>query len=275
MVTGHGTRNPLRMQLTDKDQIRQILLRDPRWCVYALGDLTPRMFAKCQWFASAFAKATDGTLPDLTLVLHDYGTSILFAMGTGSIRDALEHVRWPVHLQVRQDALEEVARYASVSDVKTMWRMAIDGSDVKSRAAEGTASSDLRRLTAGDLPALKTLYADGESAGESPDFFYDSMVSDGVFYGLFEGGELVAAAGTHLVSRDEGAAAIGNVYTRKEKRGRGYSKVATSAVLQALKDLPTIGLNVRADNISAIRVYQSLGFIRHCEFVEAIATRSA
>lgn len=250
--------------LADKDQIRALLLRDPRWCVYALGDLTPRMFAKCQWFT-----------PDLTLVLHDYGTSILFAMGTGSIREALEHVTGPVHLQVRQDALDEVARYASVSNVKTMLRMAVDSAAISTRASDGAGQADLKRLTADDLVKLKQLYADGESTGESPDFFYDSMVTDGVFYGVFEGDDLVAAAGTHLVSRDEGAAAIGNVYTRKDKRGRGHSKVATSAVLQALKDLPTIGLNVRAGNIPAIRVYQSLGFIRHCEFVEGVANRSA
>ena len=81
------------MRLTDKDQIRSILQRDRRWCVYALGDLTPRMFEKAQWFT-----------PDLTMVLHDYGTSILFAHGTGSIREALDRVSWPVHLQVQQDA---------------------------------------------------------------------------------------------------------------------------------------------------------------------------
>ena len=99
--------------LTDKDQIRAILRRNPRWCVYALGDLTPRMFEKCQWFT-----------PDLTMVLHDYGTSILFAHGAGSIREALDHVAWPVHLQVQPDALDEVARYATVTEEKRMIRMA-------------------------------------------------------------------------------------------------------------------------------------------------------
>ena len=232
------------------------------------------MFEKCQWFE-----------PDLALVLHDYGTSILFAMGTGSIREALDHVTWPVHLQVRQEALAEVACHAHVSNEKHMLRMALDRAEIRARAAhlrqgyggqsEGTDNTGIKRLAAVDLPRLKHLYADGEQAGESPDFFYGSMVSDGVFYGVFEGNDLVAAAGTHLVARDEGAAAIGNVYTRRDRRGRGYSRAATSAVLQELKDLPTIGLNVRADNTSAIRVYQSLGFVRHCEFVEAVANRIA
>ena len=98
--------------LTDKTAIRTILRRDPVWGVYALGDLAPPMFPKTQWFG-----------PDLALVLHDFGTSILFAIGTGAIREALDHVRWPVHLQVQQDALDEVARYAIIENQCQMWRM--------------------------------------------------------------------------------------------------------------------------------------------------------
>lgn len=241
--------------LTDKDQIRAILQRDPRWCVYALGDLSSRMFPKCRWFT-----------PDLTLVLHDYGTSILFAMGTGSIREALEHVTWPVHLQVRQDALDEVARHAPVSNEKQMIRMALE------RRTGREGDERVRRLATSDVDALNRLYADGESSGESPDFFYPSMVSDGVFCGVYEAGALVAAAGTHLVSPDESAAAIGNVYVRRDRRGRGLGRAVTAAVVHELAGVETIGLNVRADNDAAIRIYESLGFVRHCEFREALAT---
>lgn len=245
------------MRLTSKSQIRQILRSDPRWCVYALGDLTPRMFAKCQWFT-----------PDLTLVLHDYGTSILFAHGTGSIREALDHVTWPVHLQVTGDALTEVKRHAIVTNEKQMVRMALTGAEM-SWAAEST--DDIKRLTVADVKSLRRLYTDGESTGESPNFFYDSMVDDGVFFGIYEGTEMIAAAGTHLVSRDEGAAAIGNVYVRRDRRGRGLSRIVTAAVLTKLRDIETIGLNVRADNVAAMRVYESLGFVKHCGFHEAIA----
>ena len=241
------------MRLTDKDQIRSILQGDRRWCVYALGDLTPRMFEKTQWFT-----------PDLTMVLHDYGTSILFAHGTGSIREALDRVSWPVHLQVQQDALDAVARHAELTQVKHMWRMAWDGGETE--IAEG-----VQRLGPTDVPALKRLYADGEAAGESPDFFYDSMVPSGVFFGIYDGADLIAAAGTHLFAPDEHAAAIGNVYTRRDRRGRGFGRTATKAVLHRLRHLKTVGLNVREDNVAAIRVYQSLGFVKHCDFREALA----
>jgi len=245
--------------LTRKEDIRRILLRDPRWCVYALGDLSPSMFPKCQWFT-----------PDLTLVLHDYGTSILFAMGTGSIREALDHVTWPVHLQVQQDALAEVARHATVTNEKRMIRMAwaAEGTD---HARNKSIDNRVTRFGAGDVPALERLYADGESAGESPDFFYASMVTDGVFYGVRKDGDLIAVAGTHLVSREEGAAAIGNVYVRRDRRGRGLGRAVTAAVIHELAGIETVGLNVRADNDAALRLYESIGFTRHCRFYEALA----
>jgi ribosomal protein S18 acetylase RimI-like enzyme len=199
------------------------------------------------------------------MVLKDYGTSILFAHGTGSIREALDHVTWPVHLQVRPDALEEVARHAIVNDEKQMIRMAWAGGSTR-------LSDRVTRLGAPDVAALERLYADGDATGESPDFFYGSMVTDGVFFGVHKGDDLLAAAGTHLVAREEGAAAIGNVYVRRDRRGRGLGRAVTAAVLHELAGIETVGLNVRADNDAAIRVYQSLGFVRHCEFREALAT---
>ena len=212
------------------------------------------MFAKCRWFT-----------PDLTLVLHDYGTSILFADGVGSIQEALDHVTWPVHLQCQQDALDELARHAIVTNEKHMIRMAWTGGSTR-------VNDRVTRLTARDVPALERLYADGQSSSESPDFFYGSMVTDGVFFGVFKGDDLLAAAGTHLVARDENAAAIGNVYVRRDRRGRGLGRTVTAAVIHELAGIATVGLNVRADNDAAIRVYESLGFVRHCDFREALAT---
>ena len=241
--------------LTDRDHIRTILRRDPAWTVYALGDLSPRMFDKCRWFT-----------PDLTLILRDYGTTMLFATGPRSIREALSEATGAIHLQVKTDALEEIARLATVSAERRMWRMVWRAGSLPSIDPQAT------RLDATDVTPIERLYADGASSGESPDFFYPSMVSDGVFFGVYEGDALVSVAGTHLVAREEGAAAIGNVYTRRDRRGRGLGRTSTAAVLRELNGIETVGLNVRADNDAAIRVYESLGFVRHCQFYEAMAT---
>ena len=243
-------------RLTDKHAIRTRLRLDPAWSVYALGDLAPTMFAKTLWFT-----------PDLTLIVQDYGTAILFAMGPGSVGEALQCVTGPVHLQVQRDALEEVARHSAVSSPRLMWRMIWTGDRLASPGALTT------RLGTSDVHALQTLYADGESSGESPDFFFPSMVADGVFHGIYEGTVLVAVAGTHLLAREEGVAAIGNVYTRHDCRGRGLGRLVMSAVLGELSGVETIGLNVRADNGAALHLYESLGFARHCQFYEALADR--
>ena len=250
--------------LTDKDYIRALLNRDRVWGLYALGDLAPPMFEHTQWFT-----------PDLTLVLRVHGTCILYAMGAGSVREALDHVEWPVHLQVQEDTLAEIARHAVIADTKHMWRMRWTGTPAPAfaQASAGQAPvSAVTRLDASHVDQLLSLYVDGNESGEAPDFFFPAMMSDATFYGVFEDRALVAAAGTHLVSRDEGIAAIGNVYTRRDRRGRGYGAATTAAVLHALQGIETIGLNVRADNDSAIKMYERLGFVRHSPFTEALAT---
>src|SRR5262245_41571396 len=135
-------------RLTDTSEIRSLLRRDPAWSVYALADLAPSMFPKTRWFA-----------PGLTLVVEDYGTAILFAMGPDSVREALECVTGPVHLQVQGDALDEVARHAAVSSPRLMWRMTCAGDRL------APPSGMTSRLDASDVPALQALYADGESSG--------------------------------------------------------------------------------------------------------------
>ena len=253
--------------LTNPHDIRAILRRDPIWSVYALGDLAPPMFEHTRWFT-----------PELTLVLQLHDTTILFAMGTGSIGEALAHATWPVYLQVQQDGLDEVARHAVVHNARLMWRMG--WSNPANHLPRGVGGQEAGhhmghmsavRLNSADVPALLELYADGDATGEAPDFFFPSMVAGGAFFGIYEGDRLSAAAGTHLLSREEGAAAIGNVYTRRDCRGRGLGRIVTTSVLSVVAGIETIGLNVRADNPAAIQLYESLGFVRHCPFFEGLA----
>ena len=88
-------------------------------------------------------------------------------------------------------------------------------------------------------------------------------------------GELAAVAGVHVVSRDEGVAGVGNVFTRSDWRGHGLAQSTTSAVVTALKTagIPTIGLNVEIGNTAAIAAYERLGFRTAFEYQEGTALR--
>ena len=247
--------------LTDRGQIRQLLQRDPVWAAYALGDLGPELWPHTTWH-----RAED----ELALVLRSYSVAILWASGTlgGLGEEIAGEPKYSV--QLRPSALPELERYYRTSHLKRMWRMTLDP-----REFCPATIGQMARLGATDVGALERLYADGAATGESPEFFFGSMVRDGVFFGAREGDELTNVAGTHLVAIEEGVGAIGNVYTRQDRRGRGLAGCATSAVVTELLRLgvTVVALNVYQSNAAAIQAYERLGFRRHCEFVEGIIER--
>jgi [ribosomal protein S18]-alanine N-acetyltransferase len=248
----------------DRASIRGILSADPNWSLYALGDLAPEYFGDCEWHV------TSGGPPALLLLYRAVTPAVLFAAGEPqAIADLAVEIAEPaVYLNARPDAAGALASRYRLLAPKRMLRMALDRSRFHPQTGGG-----LRRLARADAPLLEALYADGRETGESPDFFFPSMIERGVFFGAEEEGELVAAAGTHLAVPEEGVAAVGNVYTRRDRRGRGLAARLTGAVVGELRsmDIPTIALNVNARNAGAIRVYLRLGFAAHCEFIEGPA----
>ena len=82
-------------------------------------------------------------------------------------------------------------------------------------------------------------------------------------------------AGTHVVATTENVAAIGNIYTRRNRRGQGLGTCVTSAVTSRLLEmnLRTVVLNVRQCNDVAVRLYERLGFERYCDYYEVPAFR--
>ena len=126
------------------------------------------------------------------------------------------------------------------------------------------------RLTTSALDSLTGFYACGGVSSFTPEH-----MEHNVFYGVFEDGQLVAAAGTHLVSRTYGVAAVASVYTTPRCRGRGYGTAATSAVVRDLvrQGIRDIVLTVGQENDGAIRIYERLGFRRHCTIVAGPARR--
>jgi ribosomal protein S18 acetylase RimI-like enzyme len=69
-----------------------------------------------------------------------------------------------------------------------------------------------------------------------------------------------------------GAAALGNVATHPSARGRGLGTAACGHLCRLLEadGISTISLNVRADNKTAIGVYEQLGFRTVAEYLEVL-----
>jgi ribosomal protein S18 acetylase RimI-like enzyme len=248
-------------RIQDADAIRRILQRDRVWSVYALGDLDNERFPHSEWYTGPKQEA-------LILFYREYGDPILFAAGQPAPIAELLHeapVAPRAYVQVSEEILPVVEQHYRIASKKHMVRM--------STTMPAQPDPVAVRLTGEHLEALQELYADGLEPNESPDFFFPSMLDTGVFYGAFVDGSLVAAAGTHLVSVSESIAAIGNVYTHRDQRGRGYAQATTSSVTAELQScgIQTIALNVASTNAAALRAYGKLGFTPHSNFYEAIA----
>jgi RimJ/RimL family protein N-acetyltransferase len=125
------------------------------------------------------------------------------------------------------------------------------------------------RLDVADTRHLNRLYELGVTS-----WLPAEAVASGVYYGVRRGTRLVAAAGTHVISRRYGLAAVGNVFTQREMRGQGFAKMVTSAVTaELLETCPQVVLNVRADNPPALAAYRALGYREHVRFEERLVHR--
>jgi GNAT superfamily N-acetyltransferase len=259
--------------LTDIDLVRRILDRDRDWSAYAIGDLAPGYVEHCEW------RATQGPEPSLILAYRGFTPPILFAMGEPpAIRMLVDEIDAPeISLHVRPDVLAALDGAYRVVAPRQMQRMRLDPVRFAPVVPHGSLqeSSQVTPLSEQQLPAIERLYDDGRRHGEGPTFFSASMLRQGTFCGIWEEDRLIAIAGTHLYSRELSICTIGNVYTRRDRRGRGLAALTTGAVVARAIDegVRTIVLNVGVTNVGAQRVYQRLGFTSYGAFIEGEAVR--
>jgi prepilin-type processing-associated H-X9-DG protein len=251
-------------RITDIDRVRATLDRDRTWSAYAIGDLAPEFAAACAWHAPLNDSSA------LILLYEGFHPPIVFATGDPHQLAPLFHEidASVVSLHVRTEVIAAMATRYRAMNLQPMWRMVVDPVSFRSAVTTAVVSLD-----ESDTDAVNALYADGHARGEGPTFFQPWMLRQGTFRGIREGADLVAVAGTHLFSRELGVCAIGNVYTRSDRRRRGLGAAVTSAVVRhaIAQDVATIVLNVSHGNAAARRVYEQLGFGCHCDFVEGEA----
>jgi ribosomal protein S18 acetylase RimI-like enzyme len=240
--------------------IHNILKSDPIWSAYALADLREDLLPLCRW-----SVAENG----LTLIFTGLEPPILLTVGeSGDVAEALAQAELPdeVYLSVREAHLPAVERWYDVAVRQVMVRMAL-GQGVELTPV----IQSLTRLSPTDVPRVEALIAQGGPF--APDGFAPYQVADGFFFGVEDGtGGLVAVGGTHIINRKEGVAALGNVYTRSDSRGKGYARAITTEIVSQLRaaGLPLLVLNVNSENTIARKLYDSMGFVEHCSFVEGI-----
>jgi GNAT superfamily N-acetyltransferase len=247
---------------TDRELLRTFLEQDRLFAAYALCDLDDREFSRTRW-----GVAYSGSAPrSVVLEYAGLAPQPMFAMGEpDGVEAVLRNLIRPrvAYLAMRPELLPAVDSVYHVDPGPEMIRMAVDRQTF--RPSPGLAA----RLVPGEIGDLNRLYELGFTA-----WLPATAITEGVYYGVRVRGRLVAAAGTHVISREARMAVVGNVLTHRDFRGRGFAKITTSAVTaELLRTCDDVVLNVRADNAPALAAYRALGYREHCRFAERLVHR--
>ena len=248
---------------SDRALLRDFLERDRLFAAYAICDLDDREFRRTRW-----AVASNGGEP-VAVGLEYSGISPqpVFLMGEPEgISAILRDVIRPraAFVAVLPDQVAAASSHYRLDPGPQMVRMWTNA-----ERFTRYPSAAVVRLDASDAPDLNRLYGLGFGAWLPP-----RAVAEGVYFGIRLNGRLVAAAGTHVISRVARLAVVGNVLTHADYRGRGYATAVTGAVTGTLLQVcDAVVLNVRADNPPALNAYRRLGYAEHVRFEERLARR--
>jgi ribosomal protein S18 acetylase RimI-like enzyme len=248
----------------EKERLASFLMRDKEVNVLAIGDLDPFFWPSTMWWA--WQEGDD--LLGLALLYGGAGLPVLL------LSSEIEQV----HTQLFIDALTALlpgAVYAHLSPgvdrlFSGLYQIVPHGRHLKMvyrhpEKIKDLDTYDVAPLNREHLPAIERLYA----AAYPGNFFDVRMLDTNLYFGIWAGERLLCAAGIHTYSPQYGVAAIGNVTTLPEMRGRGLATKVCARLLSALQsNVDVIALNVKADNAPAIQVYQRLGFEAVAEYDE-------
>ncbi|MFO0749942.1 MAG: GNAT family N-acetyltransferase [Myxococcota bacterium] len=261
-------------QTKDLERVRSVLAQDPIAAAYMLGDLDPTYAHHCTWWVAseggkdvAVLQVYNGLSAPVVLT---YGAPAgIAAIATSQLED----LPWRAHVHLSPDHLAALQPTFAFERLRPMMRMGVhaDGlrADVRPPGPEYQAVARLGHRDTGDIVALSQFYPDS--------FFEPHQLSSGHYYGIRTAqGQLVSVAGVHIVSHTDRLAAIGNVVTHPEHRGRGLSTACTAHLAGALAHagMNLLVLNVQRENEEARRVYEKLGFREHCTYLEGFLVRA-
>lgn len=254
--------------ITNPEPIARFLNADRVLHAYPLGYLDPKYAEACRWVG----EWQNGELAGLALVYTGLSRAGLFTMGRAdSVRPLLRalgndlprrvvaHIP-PDHRASIESVMQPMGPYRRMKRLGLHRDRFIDSEP---------PSADVDTLTHRDTAAILALYE------YWPDNFFEPYnLESGLYFGIRDGDSLAAIAGTHHVSETFDVAAIGNLVTHPDHRGKGYASACTGALLRAaFERVRHITLDVEEANEAAMRTYQRFGFEPYGEFFEVEMVR--
>lgn len=230
--------------------------------LFEIGDLDDLFWQYTTWYALK----DDQQLKQLVLVYTGTKVPVLLGLTDEPTELMEELLRSIIHLlpkrfyaHLSENVVSILADDYQITSHGVHYKMALTNSS----CLESIDTSRVIGLSVAQLSDLEELYC----ASYPGNWFESRMLETGYYYGIRCGETLVSAAGIHVYSQQYKVAALGNITTHPRFRQQGLGTLCIAKLCQGL--LPTvkhIGLNVKADNTSALRCYEKLGFERVAAF---------
>jgi ribosomal protein S18 acetylase RimI-like enzyme len=251
--------------LHSRQEIEAFLRRDTFLHLYSIGDLDNFFWQYTTWYAlsdphqaiSEIALLYSGaSLPVLLAISEEPGDDM------GELLQSISPLlpkRFYAHLSGDRASIFADDYYIQPHGLH--YKMALIYKD----RVDAIDTSTVDPLTVSDLPELKAFYR-VSYPGNS---FDPRMLETGYYYAIRQDGDILSVAGVHVYSQRYKVAALGNVTTHPNFRGQGLGTAVCAKLCQdLLRTIDHIGLNVKADNASAITSYRKLGFEIIAEYSE-------
>jgi len=243
------------VRLQEKAVINQYLQKNKPLHIYSIGDLDDFFWEYTTWYGWA----DNDEISAIILLYKGLTVPTLLALSEDiePLRELLEEIklilpeRMYIHLSPGLiDIIETNYNVAAYGDHYKMSANCLKESD-------NFDHSLVERIRVSELEELNQLFSESY-----PGNWFDSrMLESGHYFGLRQTDRFVSVAGIHVYSPLFRVAAIGNIATHPDFRGRGFGKLVTTACCRELfKTVDQIGLNVKVDNKAAIKIYRRLGF---------------
>lgn len=258
-------------RITDTALLEEFLRPFPVENAYMLGYLDPAYEPECRWYA----RVDDEGVRTLVLIYEGLSRPAMFVTGRADgVAPLLKSIRNELPQRVLgrspRGLLDAVkTAYQPGRELLEMQRMGLNRSTFQARD-KGGEDPIVEVLSHRDTGAMMKTYAFW------PDHFFEPyQLSSGLYFGIRgdEDGVIASIAGIHNLSERYDVAAIGNLVTHPDYRGRGYARRCTAVLLRHLFErVGLVTLDVQAGNAPAIRTYQHFGFQQAAEYFEGEMT---
>jgi RimJ/RimL family protein N-acetyltransferase len=247
--------------LHDRDTIAAYLCKNVALHLYEIGDLDDFFWQYTTWYAHV----EESEIRQISLLYSGTDLPILLGLSTDPVgMQALLRAIMPflprrIYTHQMGDSIRLFEEHYTIIPHGTHYRMLL----TDPACLNAIDTSEVVPLSVADQADIQRMY-DASYPGNWLDV---RMLETNRYFGIQRNREWVSVSGIHVYSPRYRVAALGNITTHPQFRGQGLATATTAKLCQILlEDVDHIGLNVKADNTSAIACYKRLGF----EIVETL-----